>query len=237
MYKINQSLVDQMSMNKSYVVISHKDMVSIVQEPKPKLTIEKAEEAPERDGLEAELIIKRAQKEAQEIKKTAWEKGYEEGKDNAKKEMESFIKEQTAEAWKVFASVEKYKENMYNELQESVLQLSFDIAEKIVNIELQRDDKVYVGIVKDAILNIKGVDKFVLRVGRTEYDKFFKDGAQWLRDETGCVPFEVVCDPQMERGACILESDDKILNTSIALQLNKIRHVLDEKAQTHGKDF
>lgn len=234
MYKINQSLVDQMRSNKSIVVITPKII------PMP---CEETEEFEDTDTgelsidprAEAERIIQDARIKAEKIKQSAWEEGYNKGKADAETEINDFMEAQSREVSAIFSSLQKYREELYYELQDNVLQLSFDIAEKIVNTELQKDDKVYIGIVKKAIQDLKGVDKFVLHVGRAEYERFFKEGTQWLRDETGSVPFEVVCDPQMGEGGCILESDDTTINAGIKLQLESLRHVLDEKAQIHGK--
>lgn len=219
-----------MNSNKSFVVIKHKDIAFSAHRLEAEPGVQKTEN---RDYLreienEAERILEEARSEAEEIRKAAWNQGYEEGRNTAGSEVTDYIKEQKNEARSIFASLEKYKQELFGDLEDSVLTLSFDIAEKIINIQLKKDDKLYIGIVKKAIENLKGAEKFVLRVGRAEYEKFFKEGAQWLRDETGCIPFEVVCDPQMGEGGCILESDDRILNAGVQLQLSKIRHLLQE---------
>jgi flagellar assembly protein FliH len=234
LFKINQSVVDQMNPDKSFVVIRHKDFVL----PQPKAdTDTDGQKNENRDYIrdvraEADRIIEETRSETEEIRRSAWQKGYDEGKNEAKREVADFLSEQANEARSIFKSLEKYKQELFTDLKENVLTLSFDIAEKIVNIALEKDDKLYIGIVEKAIQSFKEAEKFVLRVSRKEYDKFFKEGTQWLRDETGCVPFEVVCDPQMGEGGCILESDDRILNAGVQLQLSKIRHLLQEKKKT-----
>lgn len=234
MYKINQSLVEQMSANKSVVVIAPKPVISL-KEPEPEEPAE-VETAPAVDPQEeARLIIADAEIKAEKIKKTAKQDGYKEGKAKGEKELAELIKSETEKARIVFTSLERYKQNLYSELQDNVLQLSFDIAEKIVNTALQRDDKIYVGIVKKAILELKGSEKFVLRVGQEEYERLFKNGTQWLQDETGCAPFDVICDIQMGEGGCILESSDAVINASTKMQLGRIKHLLDEKAEQNGR--
>jgi flagellar assembly protein FliH len=235
LFKINQSVAEQMSLNKSFVVIKPRELIF------PEQNTEASEPGKEKEAgenyirnvkAEAARILEDARNEAGKIKENAWTKGFEDGKRASKQETDDFIREQANEARSIFSSLEKYKQELFSDLQDNVLALSFDIAEKIINIELEKDDKIYVGIVENAIQNLKAAEKFVLRVGRKEYDRFFKDGTQWLRDETGCVPFEIVCDPQMGEGGCILESGDRILNAGVQLQLSRIRHLLQEKADT-----
>lgn len=230
MFKLNQTHAEQMNLNKSYIVITHKDFLL----PELSQTADVKEQISDVERIadaqkKAEYILTEARRKSEDMRKNAWKDGFEEGKAAAEKEASDFIREQANEARAVFSNLERYKQELYRDLQENVLALSFDIAEKIVNVALQKDDKLYIGIVEKAIENLKSTEKFVLRVGRTEYDKFFRDGAQWLRDETGCMPFEVVCDPQMGEGGCILESGDRMVNAGVKLQLSKIAHLLTEK--------
>ncbi len=235
MYKINQSLVEQMSTNKSVVVIASRPIFPVLEEQEAAPEAEEPAAAVADPKEEAKRIIEAAQKKAEKLKKTAkqdgYKDGYKEGKAKGEQELAELITNQTEKGRIVFTSLEKYKQNLYNELHDNVLQLAMDIAEKIVNSELQRDDKVYIGIVKKAIHELMGSDKFVLRVGQSDYERFFKNGPQWLQDETGCAPFEVVCDMQMGEGGCILESSDKVVNASTQIQLSRIKHMLDEKAE------
>ena len=234
MFKLNQSLADQMNLNKSCIVITQDDFL-LPEIPRPEQGIQEQisdEERIEDAKRKAEFIINEAKRKSEETRRSAWREGYAEGKAAAERETGDFIRELSNEARTIFTNLEKYKQELFRDLKENLLALSFEIAEKIVNVALQRDDKIYIGIVEKAIENLKSTEKFVLRVSRTEYDKFFKDGAQWLRDETGCMPFEVVCDPQMGEGGCILESGDRMVNAGVQLQLSKIAHLLTEKTKT-----
>lgn len=233
MYKINQSLAERMSQNKSVVVIA----------PVPVIPVKEAEEeeliepgVPAIDPQEqAQRIIDDAKKQAEKIKKSAEQDGYREGKAKGERELAELLKNETEKARIVFSELEKYKQGLYSELQDIVLQLSFDIAEKIVNRSLQKDDKTYIGIVKKAILELKGSDKFVMRVGKEEYERFFKNGSHWLQEETGCAPFDIVCDMQLGEGGCILESNDAVINASTKMQLGRIKHQLEEKAEQDAR--
>ena len=115
---------------------------------------------------------------------------------------------------------------------DNVIELSFDIAQKITNIQLKKDDTVYVDIARKAIQALNSSAKFALHVSRSEYDRFFKEGGQWLRDEIGCVPFEVVCDPYVQEGGCLVESDEGVINGGIPEQLGKLRRVLEKRTET-----
>jgi flagellar biosynthesis/type III secretory pathway protein FliH len=247
LFKINQSLVEQMSMNKSVIVITPKPVVSLAEQEPSEEEMQAIEEQPAIDPAEqaqrtiqnasekAEEIIRDAYEKAAKIRESALQEGYNKGKSDAAAEISEFMQEQTNMTRSVFANLEKYKGNLYGELQESLLQLSFDIAEKILNCELKRDDKVYEGIIIKAIQELKSAEKLVIHVSKAEYERFFKSGTEWLQGNTGGVPFEVICDNKLGEEGCILESGDEVLNASTHVQLGRIRHQLEEKAETNAR--
>ena len=218
-----------MNLNKEFVVITPKEVENTLP---PRI----AEEAPpavtEQDILraaaaKAERIAAEAKAAAEQLKQAARQEGYREGRELAQREMDAMIGAQAQDARRVFEQIEKYKLDLYEDLLNNVLTLSFDIAEKIINLHLKKDDTLYVGIAKAAIQALNASSKFALRVSRSEYDRFFGKGGQWLRDEIGCAPFEVICDPFLTEGGCIVESDEGVVNAGVSEQLGKLRRIID----------
>lgn len=236
MFRIDKSFVDNININKEFVVITPK---KVSETKKPISPMEKENPVTEQDilrnaNIRAKKIIAEAQSEAVEIKKQARQDGYREGREEGQREMDVLIRAQTEEARHVFEKLEAYKRDLHQDLLDNMLGLSFDIAEKIINIHLKRDDTVYVDIAKKAIQALNSSAKFALHVSRSEYDRFFKEGGQWLRDEIGCVPFEVICDPYVAEGGCLVESDEGVINGGIPEQMDKLRRVIDKRTETNA---
>ena len=245
MFKIDKSMVDNMNQNRSFIVITHKETH---RDTAPEISaggselLEKDEQLPQALRDRARELIQNAQARAQqtiqaataraeEIKAQAQKEGYDAGMklaDSKIAEMEAALSAQTR---KLIEEVTAYRNELYDALQDSVLGLAMDIAEKIIKIELQRNDKVYMEIAKKAVAELKQADEFTLRVSRGEFDKYFKDGGAWLREATGCGEFEAVCDPNLEPGSLVLESDEEIINASVAVQLEKTRQYLEEQVE------
>lgn len=243
MFKIDKTLVDNMNLNKSFIVITNKDnketkekkrdmeiSKSIREEIPPDIKI-KAQNLLKNAADEAEEIVIKAKQEAEEIKKKAAQQGYNEGMRQAEQKIGEQLKDEVATLKGVLDRLELYKQELLGEMQDCVLHLSLDIAEKIVNIQLERDDIVYVGIVKRAIEKLQSEKKFALRVSRSEHDRYFENGANWLWEEIGCEPFDVVCDPTMQQGDLVIESDEKVVDAGIGLQMKKVEYALGEKAE------
>lgn len=238
MFRIDKSFVESMNLNKEVVVITNKEILE--DKPKPKTPSPNApapdtgQEMAGKAREQAQKLIAEATERAKAIEEAAKKDGYRDGyrdgygeaKKEAEREMEALIRAQTEDAENVFKKLEAYKQDLYQDLLESVLGLSFDIAEKIININLERDDLIYKEIAKKAILALESPLKCTLRVSPSEYERFFAEGGQWLSGEIGCPPLEVVCDPSMEQGGCIAESEDGVVNSGVREQLEKLSREL-----------
>ncbi len=233
MFRIDKSFVENMNLNKEFVVITPKEIES----PPPPVAAEGVKPViTEQDILrnataKAERIAAEAKTAAEELKKAAWQEGYRDGREKAQSELDALISAQAADAKRIFEKIEAYKRDLYDDLQNSVLALSFDIAEKIINLHLKKDDTLYVGIARAAIQALNSSAKFTLRVSRSEYDRFFGKGGQWLRDEIGCAPFEVICDPTLADNGCIVESDEGVVNAGVSEQMSKLRRIIDGRTE------
>lgn len=245
MFRIDKSFVERMNLNKEVVVIANK--VLLPEKPKPQTPAPPPQSAaaPEVDHAAREAVLQQAREQAENLLLEAKERakvieeaakqdgyrdgykdGYQSGKQEAERELGALIRAQSEDAKRVFEKLEAYKQDLYQDLMDNVLRLSFDIAEKIINVNLERDDLIYKEIAKRAISALESSSKVTLRVSPSEYDRFFGEGGQWLSDELGGLPLEVVCDPLMEQGGCIAESDDGVVNAGVRDQLQKIGRAL-----------
>ncbi len=167
---------------------------------------------------QAKQIVENARQKAAEVEQLARQKGYTDGYNEAKQNFIAHKKEQHNFLKAFSHKLLEFSGNVDRELEEGVVQLSLDIAEKIVNKELERDDTVFIEIVKTAIARMNSPKKFLLRVSRTDFDKFFSEGWQWLQDQLECSAFSIISDDSMESGGCVLESDGGIINAGVASQ-------------------
>jgi flagellar assembly protein FliH len=247
LFKIDKTLVDNMNQNRSFIVITHKETRNESKglpelplgEPAlldsdaqlPQAVRDKARDLLHGAQAKAQQTIQAATARAEEIKNEARLEGYDAGMADAAGKIAEGTAAQNEEARALIEEIAEYRDGLYQQLHESVLPLAMDIAEKIINIQLQKDDKVYMEIAKKAVMGLKKSDDFMLRVGRGEFDKYFRDGGQWLREGTDCGDFEVVCDPGLEPGSLVIESDDEVVNAGVAMQLEKTWQYLKEQVE------
>jgi len=243
LFKIDKTLVDNMHQHKSFIVITSKntppkpppkpraDLSEFMDEDMPPELKQKAQQLIEAAKAQANEIAAMAQVEAENIKAVAAEEGYREGIDGADEKFAENIEREIGHVKELMTRLYAYERELLEEMQESVMALAIDVAEKIINIQLKKDDIVFVGIVKEAISRLKKDERFALRVSRSEYDRFFKEGGAWLKDEAGCGEFDVIVDPEMRTGGCIVESDSKIIDAGVNLQIKKVKAAFGDKAE------
>ena len=247
MFKIDKTLVNNMNMNRSFIVITPKETPRDQKASQPELkneptlldsdplipaaVRERAREMLLNAQMKSQQIFQSAAVRAEEIKNEARQEGYDAGMADAAQKISDMTEAQLEKTRTLIQEVAAYRDGLYGELLGSVLSLSMDVAEKIVNIQLQKDDRVYMEIAKKAVMGLKRADDFALRVGREEFDRFFKNGTQWLREAAECGEFEVVCDPDMEPGDLVIESDEEVVNAGVQMQLSKTRQYLKEQGE------
>ena len=225
-----------MNMNKSCIVITHKDtvrkkvapqqMVAFDDDTKlPEEVRKKAEEFLGQASQKAQQIIENAYADAEEIKEAARQEGLRQGNAEAQDKLSA----QTQKAQDALKKLDAYRQSLFEALEMHVLDLSLDIAQKIINIKLQNDDTTYKELVKKAVDSLKIADHFTLTVSRDEYERFFKDSTDWLRAEIGCGAYDVAVDHKMPGGTCVVESDNQLVDAGVQTQLDKIRQHLAEQ--------
>jgi flagellar assembly protein FliH len=201
-------------------------VVSKAAEESIRSNVKAAEEAAVIAEQKAKSIIADAMEQSEKIKKDAFEKGYSEGMQKAQKANEEMLELQRQELYEFMRTIQQKYEERLARLESSVLELSCAIAEKIVNITLEKNDIVFVGLIKKAVQQLGACEKFTIRVGTREYDRYFGEGCQWLADELACAPFKIIRDCEIKDGGCVIEYEDGMLDASVSTQLKKTAKLL-----------
>ncbi len=168
-------------------------------------------------------IVSRAQQDAQTIKETAKQDGYKEGINLAEKDIENL---RTA-----LGEFYNYKEEVFQKVSECILDISVEIAKKIIINEINKDASVLIPLIKAAVSEVnKTEEKIILRVMpkdvelvRDKMPEIFSDGAFQAK-------LLVVPDSNIKEGGVIIETSNGIIDATLETQLAIIEKAL--KTQT-----
>ena len=165
-------------------------------------------------------LVSRAQEEAENIKKSAFEEGYRKGLEDAKGDLDEFRKQ--------FSSFMSAKKDVFEYIAPDILEISVDIAKKIIKKEVESDPQVLINTIIDVLKTVsKSEPKINIRV-KPQAVQFIKDTLPNITYQYGIeAKINIISDPSIEDGGCIFQTNNGIVDASIDTQLEIIKKALE----------
>lgn len=165
-------------------------------------------------------LVSRAQEEAETIKKSAFEEGYRKGLEAANSDMQNFRDN--------IASFMKAPKDVFEYIAPDILEISVDIAKKIIKKEVESDPQVLINTIVEVLKTVsKSEPKVNIRV-RPQAVQYIKDTLPNITYQYGIdAKINIVADPAIEEGGCIFQTNNGIVDASIDTQLEIIKKALE----------
>ena len=165
-------------------------------------------------------LVSRAQEESENIKKSAFEEGYRLGLEKSQSDLEKFREE--------FSKFMNARKEVFEYIAPDILELSVDIAKKIIKKELESDPQVLINTIVDVLRTVsKNEPKITIRV-RPQSVQFIKDTIPNITYQYGIdSKINIVSDPSIEEGGCVFQTNNGIVDASIDTQLEIIKKSLE----------
>lgn len=165
-------------------------------------------------------LVSRAQEEAETIKKSAFEEGYRKGLEQASEDLAAF-----RDNIKDFMGANK---NVFEYIAPDILEISVDIAKKIIKKEVETDPQVLINTIVDVLKTVsKNEPKINIRV-RPQQVAFIKDSIPDITYQYGIdAKINIISDPSIEEGGCIFQTNNGIVDASVDTQLEIIKKALE----------
>lgn len=119
------------------------------------------------------------------------------------------------------AHIEQERSTILAQVEKQCVELSVDVAEKVVGTALKLDENAFPALIRRALDEIMHEGRVTVRVSPLEYDIFFSQDAGWLSDESRAV--HVIPEEGLREGDLKLESDIESINAGVREQMNAIR--------------
>ena len=163
-------------------------------------------------------LVSRAQKEAITIKENAQIQGYEDGLKNAQQDIASL-----SESINKFMSA---KEEIYKEISPKILDISMEVAKKIIKHEVETNKDLLLGIIMEALEKLtKNEKQIVLRVSPEDRD-YVKLNIENILDKLQMeAKVSVQHDMKLSRGSVIVETNNGLIDASIDTGLQIIEEM------------
>lgn len=178
---------------------------------------------------QAERLLDAARNQAREIRETAWREGHLAGVETARQEQSILARQMhTAFDHQIELINQQYCASI-DAMQPDLLELSLNIAEKILGLELSRNDAAFLGLVSDALNRFKQGEKVSIQVSKNDYWRSMVSSAYAAAGQSEI--YNLLVDENLADGSCLIESSGSIVDASVAVQLLKIREAMIEVSQ------
>lgn len=186
---------------------------------------------------EKQAIISKAQQDALNTEKAAYEKGHEQGmkngyEDGYKKAYDENIEKAQAEAAQIVEKAENLLRSAQNNYEEylnskrnEIIKIALNIAESITRKNLTNDDSMN-ELVEEAFKISKGEESVILRTNSLHVEELKKNCERWKVSYAIKSDIFVITDDSIEPGNAILEKTSGVVKVGIDTGLEQIRKAI-----------
>ena len=169
-------------------------------------------------------IISRAQNEAKELKEAAKQEGYQAGIEKAVEDI--------AELKSKFSEFYAYKDELFNKVSECIMDISLEVAKKIIKKEIEVDKDATVSIIKGALEEVNRTEnKITLKVKPQEVELVKDKLPEIFADNTFEAKIMVVPDNNISDGGVIIETSNGLIDATIETQVAIIEKALGKQKE------
>ncbi len=161
--------------------------------------------------------VKSTEAEREKILSEAQQSGYEEGRQRAVQEAESLRQELLQK----ISEQEADYENKLESLEPDIVELIIGIVHNLTGVLLDERRDIILHIIRHSMLGIENSSSFIVRVSKDDFD-FLNSRKQELLNELQGNKIEIIVDPMLTRAQCTIETDTRIIDCSLDVQLKNL---------------
>ena len=166
-------------------------------------------------------LISRAREEAQNIKEAAAKEGYQDGLSQSRADLED-----VKNAIKTFLSA---KQDVFNYIAPDIMEISVEIAQKIIKKELQQDPSIILDNITEILKGLsKEETKITLRVNPVQVSLLKAEIPDVMNNVGLEAKVLIVPDETIMEGGCMVTTTNGVIDATIETQLSVISEALKE---------
>lgn len=170
---------------------------------------------------EAERILSEAREKIKKEKEAtlaeAKDRGYKEGKQTAENELEQLKKKLEQQIRDNQLAYEKQVE----ELEPAFVEIVASLIKKLTGVILEDRRDLVLHVIHQGMLGIENSNNFIIRVSKDDFD-FVNSRKNDILYELQGSSVEIITDPILQRAQCTIETDTRIIDCSLDVQLKNL---------------
>lgn len=167
--------------------------------------------------IDERTLVSRAQEEAKSIREIAAKEGYKNGIEEAQTELEN-LKASLVE----FLNSRK---EAYDAISDDMLELSLEIAKKIIKKEVELSDDVLKGVLAEVFDEVSSnEEKITIKVAPDEVEFARASMPEILKNSVIDAKIVIVADESVEKGSCVVITSNGVIDANFSTQLSIIQN-------------
>ena len=160
---------------------------------------------------------KSTEEEKKRILSEAQGAGYEEGRLRALQETEQMRNELA----QMLLQQEADYESKIEALEPDIVEMIIGVVHNLTGVLLEERRDIILHIIRHSMLGAENSSSFIVRVSKDDFD-FLNSRKQELLNELQGNKIEIIVDPMLKRAQCTIETDTRIIDCSLDVQLKNL---------------
>ena len=181
--------------------------------------------------------VKQGRKDGEEAGRAeGYREGYQEGcREGEKKGREEILaadRQRQEEIRALLETMEEEKEKTLEKFEAGIENLSFEIAQKVIRREVEREDTAVRTIVSAVLEAYRNQEWVKIRVSPNVAELLVQADSGWIdsmKEVSGNI--RIIPCPEMKDGDCRVELPDRLVDAGVDTQMDRIREALELKTQ------
>jgi flagellar assembly protein FliH len=173
-------------------------------------------------GTKEEDIQARIRASESEGYKKGYEEGYERGLVNGEKEIAAVTKRLEG----IIRELEDYEKKKANELLSQIIDLSLEIAKKVIHKEVELDKNIVMYVAQDAIKKLEeNEENIIIKVNPLDYEVMIAN-INLLKEQSGVKNIAIEPLSAISPGSCYIETKTGEIDARIEEQIKEVKDVI-----------
>lgn len=161
-------------------------------------------------------------------KKEGFNAGYNAGSDQAEKDLREQYNERLNNAQSILLEAYRIKEEIIQESEQDIVQLSLLIAKKIINREIEQDPNIITELTREILSSTKEIEHVSIFVNPDYYIYLHNAREDLSRGINGRVQLLIYPDPSIDSAGVVIKTSFETIDAKIDTQLEEIKKILLE---------
>ena len=155
------------------------------------------------------------------------EEGFVQGYQEVMQQMNEELLRATERAQQLIAMAEQQAQDTIVAAEGQIIDIVMAVCKKVLAREVDENEMAVVPIVKSALEKVREQEKIVIRLNAENYNVVLKERNELQAMTVHGPSIQIVVDPDIEKGGCVIDTDNGSISTAIDDQLFAIRQALE----------